>query len=538
MRVLIKRENWDEGIWMDLPATEETAQEIYEQLKQVHPSVMVPFIGDVADTGLVTGLTKCLRGEIVFSEGHLELLNSLAEKINSWKAGERLLFNAALEMEQPDTIEKVMGVIDHLDEYEWKNDITNMYQLGLYKMREMKLHLPIELKGYFDYELFGRLNQTSDEVVTDYGLVQRKKEKPELVQPENPDTVRPGSPIFQIHVRSHKNRYEKYSLELPIKSSDLAAEEKRLGMENLTEWTEYEVTSKIRYLDSCLPPQSTIGELNQAAWVIRKLADQQEVSQKKLLAILEAEAPRTMNEACRVIRDYQYYEILPDYIKTPEDYAHYFLNGYHVEIPNELESCVRFRDFGLEMLNRSGPYQTSYGTVINQFHALWEPDGELTEFRLYNSLALAGYWYDRESSLPEMLTGEESISYKEIVEQKIAKSLSDCGDRGLAEYLYNEVLKRRVASMIPGVAEYGGELWGVLTVKTYGELTDREMEAIKAEWKEMAESGWGGQLIEHPICLERGELYVGFWDRDNNEDLFIKTEEEFKQEYQSGPELG
>ena len=30
MEVLVKRENWDEGIWMDLPATEEAARQVYE----------------------------------------------------------------------------------------------------------------------------------------------------------------------------------------------------------------------------------------------------------------------------------------------------------------------------------------------------------------------------------------------------------------------------------------------------------------------------------------------------------------------------
>lgn len=124
----------------------------------MHPSLMVLFIVDVAEMKLITELAKCLRGEPVFSEGHLQQLNSLAEKINGWKDGERLLFHAVLEMEQPDTIEKVLGVIDHLDEYEWKNDITNMYQLGLYKMKEMNLRLPLELEKYFDYEYFGSLS--------------------------------------------------------------------------------------------------------------------------------------------------------------------------------------------------------------------------------------------------------------------------------------------------------------------------------------------------------------------------------------------
>ena len=538
MEVLIKRENWDGGIWLNLPVTEEEALNMYERLKQIHPSVMVPFIADVAEMRLITGLAKCLRGELVFSEGHMELFNSLAEKIDSWREGQRLQFNVALEMEQPDTIERVMGIIGHLDEYEWNNDITNMYQLGLHKIKEMKLHLPFELEKYFDYELFGSLNQTSDEVMTDYGLVQRKKTKSDLSHKGNPDAVQFGCVIFEVCVSSDTNSYEKYRIKLPMKEADLVKEGNRLGIVHLAEKTEFYVSSKISYLDSYLPPQSTIGDLNQVAWEIWKLADQEEVTQRKLLAILEAEAPRTINKACWAIRGYSDYEILPDDIIKPDDYARYLLNLYHVEVPKELEPYVRFWDYGLEMLNGAGPYQTSYGPVINKLHALQQPDGEIRKFCLYNSLALAGYWYDRESSLPEMITGGEAISYQEVVKQKITKSLSDYGDKGLTESLYNEVLKRRVASMIPGVTEYAGELWGILTVQTYGELTDKEMIEIKEEWKELAELGWGGQLMESPIRLERGELYVGFWDRDNNENLFIRTEEEFKQEFQSGLELG
>ena len=71
-----------------------------------------------------------------------------------------------------------------------------------------------------------------------------------------------------------------------------------------------------------------------------------------------------------------------------------------------------------------------------------------------------------------------------------------------------------------------------------GKPLSMSITSSRAEWQTLAESGWGGQLMESPIRLERGELYVGFWDRDNNENLFIKTEEEFKQGFQSGPELG
>ena len=40
----------------------------------------------------------------------------------------------------------------------------------------------------------------------------------------------------------------------------------------------------------------------------------------------------------------------------------------------------------------------------------------------------------------------------------------------------------------------------------------------------MADSGWGEELFYRPIQTEKGEIYIGFWDTDNNDNLFIKTE--------------
>ena len=66
------------------------------------------------------------------------------------------------------------------------------------------------------------------------------------------------------------------------------------------------------------------------------------------------------------------------------------------------------------------------------------------------------------------------------------------------------------------------------TVRTYGELNDWELAAVMEEWKAMADSGWGEELFYRPIRTEKGDIYIGFWDTDNNDNLFIKTEEEFR----------
>ena len=39
MEVFVKRENWDGGIWMKLPASEEQAEQLQEELAGYHPSM-------------------------------------------------------------------------------------------------------------------------------------------------------------------------------------------------------------------------------------------------------------------------------------------------------------------------------------------------------------------------------------------------------------------------------------------------------------------------------------------------------------------
>lgn len=46
---------------------------------------------------------------------------------------------------------------------------------------------------------------------------------------------------------------------------------------------------------------------------------------------------------------------------------------------------------------------------------------------------------------------------------------------------------------------------------------------------------WLGRgFILSPDTDQLGEIYIGFWDADNNDNLFIKTEDEFKREFSDG----
>ena len=81
MRIFVKRENWEDGIWMRLPATKEEAEQVRKRLEEQHPSIMLPFIGAVDSK--FPELENRLVGEIVFPAKNLGRLNQMAERLGS-----------------------------------------------------------------------------------------------------------------------------------------------------------------------------------------------------------------------------------------------------------------------------------------------------------------------------------------------------------------------------------------------------------------------------------------------------------------------
>nr|WP_243281790.1 antirestriction protein ArdA [Clostridium sp. 1001283B150225_161107_B6] len=520
---------------MKLPASEEQAEQVQEELAGYHPSRMIPFIGDVKAP--VSGLAHLLIGEFVFQDSNLGQLNYLAAKIGSWTEQERAVFETVLQNEKPDSLIRIVEVMEHLDQYECHPEIKSLEQYGHDLFEREGRTLPVELTGYFDYEAYGRFHMKASERLTDEGLITRiKAPKPEVGKTQNPEVVQPGTAVFRVYLVFDKKYPEKNCYYFPMTEKQLEALEEKCRIYDVYEVADY--LSNIWELDQFLPPRLTFRELNQIAMEIQNLADKTTVSRKKLLASLEAEVPRDADAASQIIRNYKDYEFLPVQELSAECYAKYLLNLHQIYIEKELEPYVRLEEFGLQKMKANGPVETTFGTLIYKGHPIQELSPSVHEFRLYNSLAVTAYWSGSESFVPELLRGKELLSYENMIREKIQASLKSYPEKGLAEYLFSELLKKRVASMTPDVEAYAGSLWGVLTVRTYGELNDRELAAVMEEWKAMADSGWGEELFYRPIQTEMGEIYIGFWDTDNNDNLFIKTEEEFRRDYLGGSQIG
>ena len=526
MRIYVKRENWDGGLWLELPATASDAKRLWQELKGIHPSAMLPFIGG-ADSR-IEGMGESLAGEPVFEKGHLVMLNRLARRMDGMGDEERLLFTAAMEMERPRSIEQVLETMGHLGSYELKPDIRDMDGLGRYLAEKEKEEIPQAIEKIFDYGNYAAAHRERYGCFTKGGFVERKK--PQMGTPAGVEAgVPPHKPggtnaVFTVEVKKQPYGYESFSL--PMAERDLAEAEKRVGTAEYGYGAEMRVAAAYDGLYEALPPGCTVRELNQAAGEVRALLDRGGPDWDLLLAALEAELPETMEDACQVIRQYAEYQFLPLESLTPEDYARYVLERDGVRIPAHLQAYVNLRESGQRMMEETGPVQTLYGVVVNKAHPIRTAMGGTGSFRLFSPLTISAYG-GREPVQPLTLCGQEALHMQADIRSHIARSLQGYGDSGLAELLSNRILARKVRCMWPDVEEKGGELWGVLKVDTVAALTDREKAALAEEWRVIAGEGWGQQLMYMPVRQGAREVYIGFWDTERGSGLSIMPEEEF-----------
>ena len=221
MRIFVKRENWEDGIWMRLPATKEEAEQVRRSLEEQHSSIMLPFIGAVDSK--FPELENRLVGEIVFPAKNLGRLNQMAERLGSLNGEEEMLFRAAFRLEAPYTAEQILETLGHLDRYRLHQEIRSLEELGRYLSQEATSQLPEGLEAYVDYAGIGWLRQEDRGYLTEGGYVEKRKdlvEQTEAGEEQNrekePETEKMQG-VFAVTLlrESFTDRYVRFTLPLP-----------------------------------------------------------------------------------------------------------------------------------------------------------------------------------------------------------------------------------------------------------------------------------------------------------------------------------
>lgn len=321
------------------------------------------------------------------------------------------------------------------------------------------------------------------------------------------------------------------TISLPATEEQLELVRRSMGVEQLGQCQIISLSSEKPCLVDYLPQTHELKGLNAFAEI---LVDQDMVSSEekmeKLMAALEAEMPDDMEAALEIAGHLEQYEILSDHLQSPEQYAAFVLERENIHVDEKLSPFVDHESFGRYCMKRDGVVQTGKGLILRKDRPIESLPDELSGIRLFSPLKAELYrkigWGDL-SAEPEEVSAYELCEYEDSITEQIAgERLESEGERGLAIYLHNRLLNRKVASMVPAVEVWQGELWGVLEVKSYGPLSQNMLKAVIDEWSGQESDGWGEGFEQRPIEIDEGELYVSFWNPSDS--FFITTEEQLK----------
>lgn len=149
---------------------------------------------------------------------------------------------------------------------------------------------------------------------------------------------------------------------------------------------------------------------------------------------------------------------------------------------------------------------------------------ELVETRLVCPLSIVMEPDDYETDMIDT-PSDQLMYYDEEINKKIRESMCDEDEeqRGFMAYSDDEHLRHKVFSVFPTVETIGNDLYGVVTVMSYGELNKTELEELSDEITGQLSDGWGEGFEQHPVTIGGEDYYISFWNCD---DFYLKPESE------------
>lgn len=535
-------------VCLTLPASYEEVDKALAEFGDARPAT--PVLVQEVQTS-VPYLGERLKGLSYENQENRQELDFLARRIRYLTQTEQDVFSAALRMEEPETLSEVINLSYNLDQYERIPHGTDQSEISRMMLKKDRgIEVPAEIAGFLDHERVSSAYFLRHKGEFSPGGLVLKKEGavPEEVY-GNGRHIHPGYEkgsliLLHLYQKGYRSPYGDYALSVPAPRERIALAREHFGVENLDGFGFYTSFVGREDLTDYLPAGLGVEEINQAAtFFMEEVLVGTEERLQQLYAVLEAECPRTLEEALEAAGNLKDYRLCPEGVDSPEEYVHHILEDSEVHyLDGFIEQFVDMDRMAKALMEETGAVETSHGIVTSDKWRFRDLSRDLVTTRLFSPLQ--GEFFEENEwgnmgETPSVLDGRDLMQYASAIQERInEEDWSHEGDRGLAVYLDNQLLKQRVVSMFPGIEEVNGCLYGVMTVVSRGGLLPQELGTVMESWSGQASDGWGEGFEQREFQEEGGILYVRFWQPEDSfeilpEDVFL---DRIRQS--SGPQMG
>ena len=475
------------------PVSVESLREAYDMIKS-----------KTAGRAKIADLESPLDGikeELQWTSGTKRLLkemNFLAQRMERMSDQELEVFCAAVQITKRTDLKYLINLSYNTDRFSFCPGITNDEELGKYVSVNPEFSLWLSWQeDKADSAYIGRkFADTHMGCFTCQNYVLRNEQAMAAVYdgkklPDFNQKAENGENC--IFEQRYYYRGETYALYLPASQKQMKCMEGFLNVTDLDECSYRHLASRIDGLKKRLPCGLGIQEINTFSAAVQSALAQNPEREKVFLAAMEAEVPSTAEKAVWIA------EHLKEY----------------------------------EMTNaEEGSILTSLGKIRNRVHPIHPFSGEIYTLRLYSLAGGQCYKKYRHKGKTEYndfvvpLDAWYLTRYQKEIQKALQKCSSSLPERGLADYMDNILLKRKLISMIPQIEEWDHKLWGVLEGKSHGKLSEGELQEVKKAWSGQCSDGFGEGFYQKEIRTREGLLNVDLaYDIWSTE---FKTEQELK----------
>ena len=377
-------------VCLTLPASYEEVDKALAEFGDARPEA--PVLIQEARTS-VPYLEGRLKGLSFEERENRQELSFLARRIRYLTQTEQDVFSAALRMEEPGTLEEIINLSYNLDQYERIPHGTDQSELSRMMLKKDKgIEVPAEIAGFLDHERVSSayfLRHKGE--FSPSGLVLKKEGAvPEEVYGNgrhvHPGYEKGGLILLHLYQKGYRSPYGDYALSIPAPRERIALAREHFGVENLDGFGFYTSFVGREDLTDYLPAGLGAEEINRAAtFFMEEVLDGTEERLQQLYAVLEAECPRTLEEALEAAGNLMDYRLCPEGVDSPQEYVHHILEDSEVYyLDGFIEQFVDMDRMAKALMEETGAVETSHGIVTSDKWRFRDLSGDLVTTRLFS----------------------------------------------------------------------------------------------------------------------------------------------------------